>query len=386
MYMLDCSVPICDKEDQECSRRNLSDVILDFVLTSQFRGESVRNRSLFLGGLGPDIAYGGAFIPKLALQLQRRGVKVEGVMVGDYPLRPEHLYVAHRSLESGNGMHAYAVNRAHEDIVCNAAQDGIKFLMNDLVLSYAQSEYKATLSGGPPKEEVRASLRAAISPGGNCVCADKDGDDILQLVPDTNETLVYSYLPTAQYLESERSFPFSCGKCGGRDEVVQGYIDDIHELLESNISVLLYNFIHSESQAICSFYIGIFECDALYMSVPDRALYPAASESMVRFNAAPLIELEDVFFNDDGSLAERYIVGRIQDGGSESQHGASSPAPTFSWLQLDSRLDGRVSPGRPQSLPRPSRMLSKAAAFQVLSHFTRSSGLDVEWAELFIHD
>jgi hypothetical protein len=388
IYLLNCSIPKCDSESQslECSGDKLSaEVIIDFVLNSQFRGEHIRDRPLFLGGLGADTAHGGAFIPEIALRLQSRGVKVEGVMLGDYPLRPEHVYVAHRSLQSGNGMHAYSVNRAREDIVCNAAQDGVKFIMNDLVLSYAQNEYKAAVLG-PYREEVRASLRAAISPDGNCVCADREGDNILQLVPDKKETLVYSYLPTAQNLEAERSFPFSCGGCGGRrDEEVEGYVGYIHKLLETNTSVFLYNFIHLESQAICSFYIGIFECDALYMNAPNRAQFPVARESMLRFNAAPLTELEDVFFNEDGSLAERYIVGRIQDGGSESesqQLGSLHSAPAFSWLQLDSRLDGRGPP----LAPKPSRMLSKAAAFEILSHFTRSSGLEVEWAELFIHD
>lgn len=389
IYLLNCSITTCHEDSKECAPTDLQSAILDFVLSATHAGWRVRDKALLLGGIGTDAVHGGAFLPNIAKILHGQGIKVDGVMLGNYPMRPEYLYVPHRSMQSGNGMHEYSVNRAREDIVCNAAQDEIKFVMNDISLSYVQSEYKSAIIG-PAREEIRASLRAGVAPDGTCVCNVGTGDDLLKLVPNKPNTLIYSYLPTTEFLSKEREFPFSCGKCDAREAEVDNFGDAINGILENNISVLLYDFIHLESQALCSFYIGIFECAAIRMRPPRASSYPTAGDTLQRFNAAELTELEDISFNEDGTFGERYILGRIQDSGTAPHQNESSHlTPSFTWIQLDSRLDGRRpaadhSSGRRKSGP--LRMLSKASAFEILSHLTKSSGLEVEWAELFIHD
>lgn len=323
--------------------------------------------------------------------------------------RPTAQFVPFKSFESIPGHvgglanpNVYKLDRINQPVVCNSLFSEVEFWLNDVHLTYMPS---ADHSGTFGKDEVSERLETgnagaemyeyrltAISTFRKCYYSVEDWRNDPQeemwysgssdISPIENKQDIYPVLPVAN--ATVKPFP-GCRSQTATDHAIEddaSVVETGHQtseqsrsiraLLHRGLTVFVYNTIHKSPRPICSFYIGIYECDTLNWSVRgqshndsgvvtgeirhDADADVVAAQELQWFDAATLVDMvEDVGRSnsvdssgsddtsdssvDNMSTNEKVnmvTVGQIQDSGCNSCGSRASSGGRLIWSHFDS--------------------------------------------------
>jgi hypothetical protein len=387
------------------------------VVDNDAYGDIETYRSLYVGGNMADEVGGMhtiAVITMLASFLNKSSYRVlprdrlvlKGALIGDAAsgqgarsgsalrYRPSAQFVPFKSFESIPGHvgslanpNVYKLDRIAQPVTCNNLFAGVELWLHDLHLRYvrepdgegedaaASEMYEYTLSTISTFAKCYRSVADWRSdpeePLWNTVAETEEESGVIK--QDIYPTLPYSVAeteeesgvikqdiyPTLPYSMAVRNpFP-SCQLPGESDQSMS-----IGALLEGGLTVVTYSTIRKSARAICSFYIGIFEADALQWSTDSTS-----TEELRLFDAGSLV---DVVEDAGGSTTvDMVTVGQVQDGGSNPQGGR------LVWSHFDSSSGGLQ---RDEAAPFVS--VSKHTAVDILKRLLEGSD-EINYVDIY---
>ena len=323
--------------------------------------ETIKDRDIYLAG-NLDDERGGKFLFSVASAMTKV-YNVAGVVAANSKHTPIMRFGAHRSFETLNKMTDYTINRARQDIICNGFYSGVDFIMNDVLLHYIPKD-DSTIYPSDRNANFEYKLDFASS-GGMCYNDIDEFDKVWssRQLPhgfSTNPQVKSSDL-SAEYNESCESSMSKNNEDGNEIVDAQLFADIILKLLENNVKIVLYNYVQKSSNAICNFYIGIYESDSSYYRVFD-SYNSSVLRTIKNFNDATLDEMDAVWSSHTSSSGS--TIAWLQDGLYKSINEEGG----IVWIQLDDRFVkyDDVKGGRSE---KPLfGYLTKATAVEILAH------------------
>ena len=311
--------------------------------------ESYSSRDIFLMANMRD-EDGGVHILDIAHAMQSQ-YSLRSVILVDPPFTPTGIFVSHRSFESGNGMGDYSIQRVQQPVTCNAYFSEVSFMMNDVTFHYVPQQPDST------SLEMFEYHLASISTYDRCFqSADDFASEWLQRsLPSHGQ--VFAALASSPDISI---FP----KCN--DERPEPSLFAVNELLQENVTVLSYKQIYHSSQLICSFYISIYEAEALSLS------HRIDSGTTQYFDHATLQKM-DFSTKHKSNLP----LGLVQDS-IEGSLGADSTG-RFVWMQFDSRASITTKTSQDYEYH-----LTKPTAVDILRRLVNDEYGDISFVELLL--
>ena len=327
LYISDC---------EQWSGAQLTEFLQLWFMQPDFEG--MMSRDLYLAGNLED-EQGGKYLFEIARILQQV-YQIAGIVAANSKHTPVMRFTAHRSFETNNNMTDWTVNRARQDITCNGYFSEVEFLMHDVHLHYrpkrdipssvdarhAHFEYELAVASTPdlcysdmdvfetewstrqlPRgTTTHPRLQSTTEGGGN-------KNNVTELFPmcgddhDSNGTDTTSGDGSSGRTSPR---PTADGKSAALDPSLPEWLTN---LLESNVKIVLYNYLQKSSQAICNFYIGIYESDSSKFHISDDKLHRSApvNRMLEQFNHATLEEMSAVWTSGATSGA---TIAWLQDG------------------------------------------------------------------------
>ena len=353
--------------------------------SSEESGKATTCRSLYVGGNLAD-QVGGRYTLEVAEKLiemltssnylnsSSGCLSFRGVLIGDAPgdrvnpynssgvhlhYRPAAQFVPFKSFESIPGHvgslanpNVYKLDRIAQPVVCNALFAQVDFRLHDLHLSYAFVTTEAEGTSTPEMHEYRL---ASISTFKRCYLSVEEwksdpDEELWYNTPGDNvhgKVEIYPVLPRSAGSGSEQPFP-QCEDSAAKKPSSQYDTDKfrqartIQALLGHGLTVFAYSTIHNSPRPICSFYIGIYESDALQWPDTDTVV----RHTLAHFDSGTLVDVVDdvakistVCDQDECSEisgVDMAVIGQIQDAGANNRGGR------LIWGHFDSK-SGRLS-------------------------------------------
>jgi hypothetical protein len=207
-------------------------------------------RTVYFAGVW---ANGGSCLPLLSAQKPLSALQtIGGTMIVDPPLSPTARFVAHSSLQSGNGELNYSANRAAQNVVCNANLSAVSFIMDDVHL-----RYRPQADSDVESEHRDYVLESVYVPGVGSFTS----ETFLKATSSKSEaegnTKMGPFLPD-QTIESNVAHSSLLGVLPHFSE------DPMITLLKDPLGrVVLLRTLKHHYKLTCSYYIGIFVSEGL---------------------------------------------------------------------------------------------------------------------------
>jgi hypothetical protein len=212
------------------------------------------------------------------------------VSIIDGPQTPSALFFTHGSLETGNGETQYSINRASQDIVCNAKLSSVQLVLNDVRFEYVPDEdaenweedkqfpSKSSSSSTTSIKTVEYHLKTVDVPGVGCYEADafrKANSMDRDIAKQSYENFPFigrgNAIDERSCSINENLLHSTCsdslrGKGDHVEKDENQLIKAFYELIKNPIGrVSLVSTLQSHHKLTCSFYIGIFEAEVMEM-------------------------------------------------------------------------------------------------------------------------
>lgn len=350
-----------------------------FILEWLNENNEYKDRNIYLAGNEEDKT-GGYYLLSVAkhwLSLYSNQINLKGILLGN-PLHPPIIsrHFGHRSFETINNMTYWSIDRAKQNIFCNSRYSQVDFVMNDCQFHYTTTNSNDNVNDNVNDNDIKKSINGMYEYKLSSISTyDKCYADPIKFESDwsISKSLPYDNVyPTLSYSNSKSPvYPKCLPKLTKEQD--EAY-DTLNILLSSSLSIVMYTSIYKSSQAICSFYIGMYNADGLYYRLDDTvsSSYPNASYRIQMFNQASLIPYESAWTS---SSTQSYSIpkGMIQDGNDiieviENNDNDSNNDNGIVWIQLDSRYAptmGQLSNGKKVEY---EELLNRVTAVNILSH------------------
>jgi hypothetical protein len=365
-----------------------------FVFNPQYQ-----QRDLYLAG-DEDDHTGGKNLLLLAMKWKEETIKNEfhlrGLLLGN----PSHVSVisrhfGHRSFETLNNLTSWSMNRVQQIITCNSHFSQVDFVMNDFQFHYTPLVHSSTSSSIPSVEGMHEYELSTISSYGHCFSSPEEWGTDWQLSSSSSQSLYDSVYPTLSHADTTSSpvYPPCFPPLTTAQTTTQSQLSFL--LSDPSFTVIMYSSLYKSSQAICSFYIGIYPADGVAYrhplppvpSSPDTGLasttpeFPTAtaaeaggrlllSQRIDEFNEATLLPYESAWTTSASSKGRRESEpkGVIQDGIHSGRGGGGG----FVWIQLDHRYAPILAKQEGSKSKRTSKdyeeLLHRVTAVDLLAH------------------
>ena len=302
LYVTQCSTaPSLDHHSS--NHDDTVTVFVQYLKEWQLEHLHLQGRPLFLAGNALDSGIGRKVL-LIAKRLVIHKAKVAGVAVANVAYTPTQKFFGHRSFETGNSMTFWTIDRAKQNIVCNGWFSKVEFQMYDIRLTYSPTTSMYAANNHPSPAEPVHSVEYQLStistydacynayhfPSFKAFERDWTAADMtpVQQLPTTSNLSTAGTLP-ALPLSKKRLCKV------GNDHLFEPWMSEpaeafvacnetaescadsstehrclIEWLLQAGVTVLGYSMLYSSSRATCSFYIGIYEADAVTYSDPSQ--------------------------------------------------------------------------------------------------------------------
>lgn len=383
--------------------------IASFLSEFVARHERFRHRKVFLSG-SMDDPTGGAHILNAATEVLNNGFDLSGVVIGNPSFSPSIQFFRHKSFEQANDMTFWSVDRARQPIVCNGLFSQVEFIMHDIHLKYTPAErshegdvlgsHEYQLSAVHTADRCYTKEGSEGSGGG---LEDFSRDWGRRPLPPYEEV----HATLSQLLHNVKKDPFQspCDSMAMPQPSASQKEDgpmgtsppELTLLLSKSVPIVMYSQLYQNPTALCSFYIGIFEADAMRYPISihsppqatashrdDESQENSSSTStrtrngkfeevnhtdslglvLEAFSRAPL-EVLDTAYSSSSSQTD--AIAHVQDGTFSRPQPSQSDLQTHTqrheglvWIQIDSRYGTAGGSGR-------SPPLSRALAVDILA-------------------
>lgn len=218
----------------------------------------------------------------------------------------------------------WTVNRARQSITCNGQYSGVDFLLHDVHLRYTLKHEQDNDDDGDPVDNRHNHFEYELT---SVATPDVCFHDVKKWADEWSDRRLPKGTSTDARLGrvEGRLFP----RCGVHESVSDS-VPPLAVLLSAGIRVVLYNYLQKSSQAICSFYIGIYESDATRFPLGLLGRDSAELETHEdAYDGATLEAMSAVWSADKSGGAD---IAWVQDGAEEELWGDESGS--------ESRCDG----------------------------------------------
>ena len=311
------------------------------------QNDDMNGRDVFIAGDMED-SEGGQYLFEVARSIHVHAYAtgrfhLKGIVAGNSQYTPVMRFVSHRSFESNNNMTFWTVNRARQDIVCNGFYSEVEFLMNDVHLRYTPKDISSTGNSRHSRQYVY-ELVSVSSPDKSYQNIDEFNDEWSnRQLPEGTSTDPRVQNP--ETFASDIVFPIS-----GKQQTLSSLPQWLINMMDDGVKVVLYNSVQKSSQAICNFYIGIYESDSTKYHIDPNTHSSVARQYLEQYNAATLEEISAVSSSSDLSGMS---IAWLQDGMSffsaapetiSSSTSLSKSGGGIVWMQLDDRFVPELTP------------------------------------------
>lgn len=335
-------------------------------------------RDLYLAGDEGDLDGGRYLLETAALWLNHSELHLKGVLLGNpshAPIISRHF--GHRSFETVNNLTSWSIDRARQNIFCNSRYAQVDFVMNDYQFHYTPIPSPSpTPSSSVEVEGMYEYQLSTISAYEKCFHSPEEWES--QSSP--NSILPYDIVyPTLSH--SHTTSPVYPRCLPSQSSSQQSTSSLLEQLLTHSLTIVLYSSIYKSSQAICSFYIGIYAADGIEYRLEDQFQQNSTGSSRVGygskadmqrriegFNHAALLPYESAWLTTTSHHRQSDPKGMIQDGmetlsASTGMEGGGG----LVWIQLDSRYAPILGKQRGKRKEY-EELLHRVSAVDILAH------------------
>jgi hypothetical protein len=257
---------------------NYSSRITEFMTQWLQMNPRYQLRDLYLAGDEDDLTGGKYLLSTAVLWSDREKhpeLHLKGLLLGNpsnAPMISRHF--GHRSFETVNGLTSWSMDRARQNIICNSRYAQVDFVMNDIQLHYTPiptSSPSSSPSSSSPSEGMHEYQLSSISAYEKCFQSPEEWEEHSSSPGSGSAVSLLPYdivYPTLDHPHSSSPvFPACFPPQSFQQQATSTLLE---KLLARSLTILLYSSLYKSSEAICSFYIGIYAADGVSVRLGDR--------------------------------------------------------------------------------------------------------------------
>jgi hypothetical protein len=377
LYITKCPVDQ-ENENHSTGGGTYSSLLTEFLSKWLELNSKYQQRDIYLAGDEDDVT-GGSYLLTVAMKWkQTASFSLKGLLLGN----PSHVamisrHYGHRSFETLNNMTSWSMNRARQTITCNSHFSQVDFVMNDIQLHYTPV---ASSSSSAPDgvEGMHEYELSTVSSYGRCYSSPEEweADWLSTSATSPSPHLYESIYPTLTHTgDTDPVYPPCSPHLTSPQQSVQDQLTTL--LSDPAFTVVMYSSLYKSSEAICSFYIGIYTADGVQYRPPPSSSSPADelfSQRIKEFNEATLLPYESAWTIASSSSKgrrESEPKGVIQDGIDSSGTGSGGGGGLV-WIQFDHRYAPILAKQERNKNKKRSRdyeeLLHRVTAVDLLAH------------------
>jgi hypothetical protein len=332
-------------------------------------------RDLYLAGDEDDLQGGKYLLSTAALWSKHPQLHLKGLLLGNpshAPIISRHF--GHRSFETVNNLTSWSIDRARQNIICNSRYAQVDFVMNDYQFHYTPIETSPS-SAAAAVEGMHEYQLSSISSYEKCFHSPEEWESNSSPLSKLPYDTLY---PTLTQSNTSSSVYLQCLPSQSSSHQFTSTL--LEQLLAESLTIVLYSSIYKSSQAICSFYIGIYPADAIEYRPENPSPDPTATSAsrsgsdvhrkIEAFNQATLLPYESAWLTATSQHRQSEPKAMIQDGLETLSAGTTLGGGGLVWIQLDSRYAPILGKQREGGRRRKEyeELLHRVSAVDLLAH------------------